>query len=408
MRQQGTPGFNGKRLKQARNVYGLTVTSLAEMIEVSKQAISQFEKSEPGGKGSPTPRSEVLDKISNSLNFPKDFFLQGSYILNESPIHYRSLNAATKAARHRAEVKFIWLQEITNILKQYVELPVVNIPSFNVSDHNKISAGDIENFATSARRHWGLGDGPISNALTLAENNGIIVSRIDLEADTLDALSQWSTYDSTPYIFLSSSKNSAARSRFDIAHEFGHLTFHKCLGRNIFNNPVEHSILEKQAHRFSSAFLMPARTFTNDLISPTLERFWALKEKWQVSIGAMIMRCLHLEIIDEEYARKLWINYNRRGWAKHEPLDDRLPIEQPKILRRSFELLVKENILAREDITSQLPYPITALEEIINLPKGFLSTVDNIEYFPTIRKTQDVSVSNPNDSKVMKFPRRNN
>src|ERR1035438_6719380 len=93
-----TPGFNGKRLKQARDIYGLTVTSLAEMIGVSKQAISQFEKSEVDAKGASTPRPEIFEKMCTSLNFPKSFFLQESYITNDSPIYYRSLSAATKMA----------------------------------------------------------------------------------------------------------------------------------------------------------------------------------------------------------------------------------------------------------------------------------------------------------------------
>jgi Zn-dependent peptidase ImmA (M78 family) len=404
--RQGTPGFNGKRLKQARDIYGLTVTSLAEMIGISKQAISQFEKSETGEKGASTPRPEILDKISTHFNFPRNFFLHESYIVNKTPIHYRSLSAATKSARARAESKFLWLQEITSTLKQYVELPTVNLPLFDVKNYTNLSAKDIEDLASATRRYWGLGDGPISNVLNLFENNGIVVSRLDLEADTLDALSQWSSYDSTPYIFLSSAKQSAARSRFDLSHELAHLIAHVNLNKNICYNPIEHSVLEKQAHRFASAFLLPAQSFTNDLVSPTLDCFWALKEKWQVSIAAMIMRCSHLEIIEEDYARKLWINYNRRGWAKREPLDERLAIEQPKLLRRSFELLVKEQILTREDITSQLPYPKLALEEIINLPKGFLSMGDNVEFLPTLKRLPRVEGSTVTDSKVINFPNR--
>lgn len=402
--RQGTPGFNGKRLKQARDIYGLTVTSLAEMIGVSKQAISQFEKNEINAKGASTPRPEVLEKISYILNFPKSFFLQESEVVNESPIYYRSLTAATKSARARAESKFLWLQEITNILKQYVELPIVNIPIFPVSDYTKLSARDIEDFATQARRHWGLGDGPISNILNLLESNGVVVSLFDLEADTLDALSQWADYDNSPYIFLSSSKKSAARSRFDISHELGHLTFHKSLNKNVCSNPIEHSIIEKQAHRFASAFLMPENTFTNDLTSPTLDCFWALKEKWQVSIKAMIMRCQHLDIIDEDYATRLYINYNRRGWAKREPLDDKLVIEQPKLLRRSFELLIKENVFSRNDIVNHIPYPITTLEELINLPNGFLAVRDNIEFLPSLKRSQNNEESKPTQAKVLSFP----
>ena len=36
-------GFNGKRLKAARLYRGLTISEVAKMSDVSKQAISQFE-----------------------------------------------------------------------------------------------------------------------------------------------------------------------------------------------------------------------------------------------------------------------------------------------------------------------------------------------------------------------------
>ena len=38
-------GFNGKRLKAARLYRGLTISEVAKMSDVSKQAISQFENS---------------------------------------------------------------------------------------------------------------------------------------------------------------------------------------------------------------------------------------------------------------------------------------------------------------------------------------------------------------------------
>jgi len=48
------------------------------------------------------------------------------------------------------------------------------------------------------------------------------------------------------------------------------------------------------------------------------------------------------------------------------------------------------------------------LEEIINLPKNFLSKGDNIEYFPTLKRVQNRDATIPIDSKVINFPSRNN
>ena len=41
---KGTPGFRGERLKQAREALGLTILSLADMLDVSRQTVSMYEK----------------------------------------------------------------------------------------------------------------------------------------------------------------------------------------------------------------------------------------------------------------------------------------------------------------------------------------------------------------------------
>ena len=37
--------------------------------------------------------------------------------------------------------------------------------------------------------------------------------------------------------------------------------------------------------------------------------------------------------------KSLWINYNRRGWRKKEPLDNELPSEAPRLIRPCFEVI---------------------------------------------------------------------
>src|SRR5437879_1030581 len=60
----GTPGFNGERLIEARMARGLTAVALSEMVGVSSQSISQYEK------GKQSPRPEVLGIIASRLNMP--------------------------------------------------------------------------------------------------------------------------------------------------------------------------------------------------------------------------------------------------------------------------------------------------------------------------------------------------
>ena len=78
--------------------------------------------------------------------------------------------------------------------------------------------------------------------------------------------------------------------------------------------------------------------------------------------------------VSDEQARRLWINYNRRGWKTKEPMDDQLRdrIEQPIVLRRAFETLIEQRIIPRHEVVSSLPFDRVDIEDLSNLPHGYL------------------------------------
>lgn len=365
---KGTPGFTGIRLREAREARGLTAIALAQLLGVTRAAVSQYET------GDSTPQPEMMEKIAATLNFPMAFFLRpnkGNEI-NE-PIFYRSMASATKEARLRGKHRYLWLKEVVAFLRSYVKFPTVNFPDTGVPDNPvRLTSDDIEVIATTVRRTWGLGNGPISNVCLLAENNGALVSRFELGAATLDAFSAWAPGPNIPFVILGSDKGSAVRSRYDIAHELGHLVLHRKVDETRVSDGTTHKLLEEQAHRFASAFLLPSLSFAEDAFSLTLDSFRALKPKWRVSIAMMIYRAQELGFIPEEQARRMWINYNRRGWRTHEPLDDQMKIEEPVVLRRAFEVLIDNRLLARSQVIASLPYNARDIEEITNLPHEYL------------------------------------
>lgn len=369
--KRGTPGFVGERLKEAREARGLTAISLSEIVGVSRQAISQYENDQQ------TPRPEVMEKIEHSLNLPTDFF---SRPVTEQPktskIFYRSMSTATKTARVRVGRRYEWLQNIVAYVDRFVTLPSVRFPNFDVpQDPTQLSQEDIEDLASKTRKFWGMGEGPISNVAWLLENNGSVVTRGMMGADKLDAFSEWyerSKEYNTPFIFLGADKNSGARSRFDAAHELGHLVLHRNIHKKYIKRQSTFKLIEDQAHRFGSAFLLPPTTFANDVSAPNLDTFRALKLKWKVSAAAMIYRSAELQLIDKEHAQRLWRSRARRGWIQREPLDDQLPVEKPRLLYRVFRLLIDEGVQSRAEIKAALPYSTSDIEELAGLPPGFL------------------------------------
>ena len=364
----GTPGFIGARLRQAREARGLTAVSLADLIGKSSAAIYQYEK------GDHSPHPDVMEKITNALQLSEGFFRRPIYRQNPGTIFYRSMASATKGARNRAEKRYEWLREIVAYLLNYVQLPMINLPKLDVpTDPLRLSFEEIDELALETRKFWNCGLAPIGNLVRLLENNGIIVAREELGAETLDAFSEYCTNDGLSYVFLAADKSIACRSRFDAAHELGHLILHQEIKRSAIANPVGHQLLEKQANRFAGALLLPEESFATDFYSSTLDALRIVKEKWLVSIAMILYRAQELEFIPIEQAKRLWMAYSRRRWRKQEPLDDQIQIEVPSLLSISIQLLIEEQIRTKEQILSSLELQPRDVESLANLPPGYFS-----------------------------------
>jgi Zn-dependent peptidase ImmA (M78 family) len=192
----------------------------------------------------------------------------------------------------------------------------------------------IEWAALKVRRDWGLGNGPISNVVHLLESKGILAFRLLSDCKKVDAFSLW--HHGRPYVFLNTEKGSASRSRFDAAHELGHLVLHT---EYLPGDRAQ----EEQANRFASAFLMPRETFLAEcprrLVWP---HFLELKQRWKVSLAALVRRARDLDLISDDTYRRAYVQLNKKGWAIEEPNEPE--VEKPTILPRTMKLLEESGI----------------------------------------------------------------
>ena len=173
----------------------------------------------------------------------------------------------------------------------------------------------------------------------------------------------------------------------DAAHELGHMILHSHLGKKYLEDKDKtkrHSLVEQQAFRFASAFLMPAESFRADVWMTSLEALLSLKERWKVSVKAMIMRCSQLGMIDEDQSRRLYIQYNRR-WKYAEPKDDTLPFESAHLMKQCFDMLIESNLKTKAEILHELPYTQRDIETLMNLPEGYFNPVGNVRHLPTLK-----------------------
>lgn len=399
----GVPGFQPDRLVEARAARGLTQVALGDLSGRRSSNISRWEA------GEQLPEADALEAVAKALNLPVSFFLSPSADHGLAPMFARSMAATTKAVRARVSARLRWAQGVSLALQETLELPVVNVPTIGVRDYREIRDEDIERIALECRSVWGLGLGPIADVLLVLENAGVVVVQEQIDNANMDGLSNWSSADRRPYVFLATDKQTCARSRMDAAHELGHLVLHGALTERSLYDAAAFKEIERQAFAFAGAFLLPAESFTAEVWSPSLTAFASLKARWKVSVGAMIMRCASLGIIDDESKQRLFKHYSAKGWRKEEPLDRELAPEKPRLFARSIRLLCDENIFTRDDLLQQFRLPANDVESICGLPHGYFDQAagdaEIVRLKGHVRASERLaSNSETSESNVVRFP----
>lgn len=369
--------FNGKRLKIARLYRNLSVSDLAEKIGVKKQAVSQFEI------GETKPRIETELAIIRELGFPRKFFTQDALIPEVNNTFFRALSSTTALDKKTQEVKTQMIVQIYNFLCEYLYLPCLNLPKLDLSNI------DIESITMELREYWGIGEKPVPNMVNLIETNGVIVSAFDVESEKIDAFTQVHELGEYPQycVVVGNNKKSAVRRNFDMAHELGHIILHGAVENLDELSTEQLKELENQANAFAGAFLMPKNAFINDLKYPTnLISYVALKEKWHVSISAMLIRAKELGVIDIKQYQALMKSMSYRKWRTKEPLDDKLIVPSPTLFASAIEILFENNRLTPQSFMYQLseyglPMHSEDVEKLLSLKPGTLK----LEITPIIR-----------------------
>lgn len=379
----GVSGFQGERLMQARLCRGMTQTALATLVGRSSGTVSKWEK------GEQSPEAEALERLALQLNMPASWFLKRTLDYGNRVCFFRSTASVTKEAQLISKIRLTWLNELSITLQGWIDWPTVNVPSLTKSSHRNIDDSEIEQAALDCRKTWNLGLGPISDVVLAMENAGVICVREELGYAKMDGASMWFDTDGRPYVFLASDKANGVRSRFDAAHELGHLVLHRNVDGVEFAK--RYPEIERQAHLFAGAFLMPAESFAAEVSRPSLDTFITLKPRWKVSVAAMIMRCLQLEIIDSEYATRLWKNYSARGWRKGEPLDDKIPFEPIRLLPRAINLLLSEGGLTKDALVAALGLAPNDCAQLCGLPIDFFSWEGSVAELDSVRLKKDAS-----------------
>jgi len=351
--------FNSLRLKIARERRGLTKKSLAEVAGITTRTLSTYEN-----RGLlDSVDSNLVIRIANCLNYPVEFFYSDNpeQIVKEG-VSFRAMTKLSAAKRDAALSAGTLAVELNSWLENRFSLK-----KHEVLDFSKENFADPESAAELLREHWGLGELSISNMVHLLESKGIRVFSLAENCLEVDAYSFW--LDETPYVFLNTMKT-PERSRFDAAHELGHLVLHK----HSSNNGRQ---AEEQADRFASAFLMPRGNVLAKVPSyPSLNQLLKFKKYWKVSLAALIRRTLDVGLSSEWHYRQLNIDLSMSYGRKSEPegLENR---ETSLVFQKIFNTLREKNI-SRTEILKELKLPLDELSALtFNNPFFMFKTVSS-------------------------------
>jgi Zn-dependent peptidase ImmA (M78 family)/DNA-binding XRE family transcriptional regulator len=333
--------FSSNRLRLARRRRRLTGVELAAKAGLTPVTLSRLERTRN------EPTVETIQALANALGYPEEFFA-GVDIdeVRADAASFRSLKSMTARERDAALAAASSAFLISDYIDSEFQLPTPDLLDLG---HER----DPANAARRLRSAWGVGEQPISNMIDLLEAKGVRVFSLSENTLSVDAFSCWR--NNVPYVFLNTYK-SAEHSRFDAAHELGHLCLHK-------HGAARQLAVEAEANAFASSFLMPeADVRARILHVHSLNQVRAAKVRWGVSLSAMTYKLSKLGILTEWQARRFFIEINRLGFRTEEP--DPMPREASLVWQTVLRELWRRRI-PKDAIARKLHLPAYELESLV-------------------------------------------
>lgn len=350
------------RIRLARELRGMTQRAVVEAMDgaVSAPAVSQIES------GKIRPSDATVEALAAALEVPPGFF--SAQWPDPDGVHtfFRDLRSTSVRERRRAAAQTVLLSNFVAALGQHVRMPEVDVPL--VPMFAEAAREEIERAAAETRRAWGLQDGPVAHVVRELERHGIPVARLTMGHHTVDAFSTWTA--TRPLVLLADDKSdNYVRSRFDAAHELGHLVMH----RDSMPGTKE---VERQAHDFAASFLLPepaARELLPERLDPAgWARLAELKRTWGLSMAALLYRARALRVLSADSYQSAVRYMSARGWQKQEPGDREMGApEAPLLLERAVRRASIELGLSIEDLVESAQLPV---EDVLSL---FEAAVDD-------------------------------
>lgn len=351
MASQQTYSELGLRLKQAREAVGMStrhvVTLLPKNITVSHVTLTNYEA---GRHQAPL---DLLAALADVYHRPINWFLERGPMLTgiryrnkKSKIGVRELSRFEAIAQH-------WLGAYRR-LDEWLGQP-------RRKRHFDIGETTGAEAATVVRKYLGLNDcDPVQSVVDVMEMAGIRV----LELPTALAIDAMSARLGDEDVVVLNPNVPNDRSRLNTAHELGHVFFCDC-GET---KRVNYEVSEKRAFEFASHFLLTRRMLWEAFQGRSMVRLVQFKERFGISLAAMIYRAEAEKILSGRVAKQLWIEFAKRGWRRREP--GRVSEDRATRFEQILEAVILKNNLTWQKAVTLTGVREDELRQRINLALG--------------------------------------
>lgn len=332
--------FNSSRLIAARQRTKLTKKDLAKRAELTEKSLTYYEEGRQ-------PTDATIAKLSQALGFPAEFFFGPDLdVPNAGNASFRSFSRMSAAQRDAALAAGAIAFAFSDWIGGNFNMPRIDVPD--------LAGSDPEMAAEVIRSEWNLGVLPIKNLVHLIESKGVRVFSLVEDTREVNAFSSWQR-GAVPFVFLNTVKSSES-SRFDAAHELGHLVLHR-------HGDTKGKEVEAEANAFASALLMP-RSEMLAIASRvrTVADILRIKKRWNVSAMALVYRLHKVGVLTDWLYRAMCIELSTMGMRtkEHESAER----ETSLVLKKVFDALKSQGRGLRA-IAADLALPVEELHKLI-------------------------------------------
>lgn len=349
----------GRRARQARRIRRLSVSFVAEKIGIRQPRLSELERSYTADIS-----EETLTSLSKVLDFPSRFFsVEPPEAFHFGSLLFRAKSTLTDTdADHLAEYASA-TGEIFQGLSERASSPSVRLPDHLPHGMSATEAAGI------VRQQFSLkAEEPIDSLVRKAERAGILVILLAFDVrlhDRLDAFSCWvGDYTDRPVIVLRSGA-SWDRLRWSMAHEIGHAVIHR---------RQRDGDIEAAANEFANELLLPRNVLVREWPrNPTLMSLLPLKEKWGLSLQALMEHGFRAGLLSESKRMSLYKQLSNRKWPdstrwrEREPGYNSRDTELPRLLGKMAEVGLGSNVSLDVVSAATGHWPVLLLQQLLGV-----------------------------------------